>query len=252
MRKIWLLNVIAAGLMGSGIAIACVGHDTLRWSPPPLPPPWAAVSGRQVNQPPAALSRPGRHGRPGRLPATLPRSEPVRIDIPDIRVSARIIPLGLNRDGTVAVPSLTTPFVTGWYDRGPTPGEPGAAAVLGHADASSVGPAVFYDLGNLRPGDRILVRLADGRIAVFRTSSVALFRKTAFPTDRVYGYTAWPTLRLITCGGTFDRRTGHYLGNIVVFATYIGALRPPGRPGPVTAHLPAGLGKFARIRSRGR
>jgi hypothetical protein len=246
MRKIWLLNVTAAVLMGAGIAIACAGHDTLRWSPPPLPPPWAAVSGRRVNEPPAALARRGRDGR--RLPAPLPRSRPVRIDIPAIGVRARVIPLGLNRNGSVAVPPLSTPFLAGWYDRGPAPGERGAAVLLGHADARSVGPAVFYDLGDLRPGDRILVRLAGGRTAAFGVSSVALYLNTAFPTDRVYGYTAWPTLRLITCGGTFDPRTGHYLGNIVVFASYAG--QRPAAPAP--AQLPAGLGKFARIRSQGR
>ena len=60
---------------------------------------------------------------------------------------------------------------------------------------------------------------------MFETYSVALYPKTKFPTARVFGYTSWPTLRLITCGGVFDQRTGHYLGNIVAFASYIGTYR---------------------------
>jgi Sortase domain len=247
MRKIWPLNVTAAVLMGAGIAIACAGHDTLRWSPPPLPPRWAAVSGQRVNEPPAALGRRYRSGPDSRrLPAPLPRSQPVRVDIPVIGVRARVIPLGLNPDGTVAVPPLTAPFLTGWYDRGPAPGEPGAAVLLGHVDARSVGPAVFYRLGDLRPGDRIFIELADGRTAVFQVSSVALYLKTAFPTDRVYGYTAWPTLRLVTCGGTFDQRTGHYLGNIVAFATYAGQRPAAAAPDGGRRADPAGAGTATR------
>ena len=89
--------------------------------------------------------------------------------------------------------------------------------IVGHVDAVGVGPAVFYYLGNMRPGDKIYVRLRSGTTAVFEAYSVALFRKTRFPTAAVYGYTGWPTLRLVTCGGQFDPRTGHYLGNTVVF-----------------------------------
>jgi len=155
----------------------------------------------------------------------LARSSPVSIDIPSIHVHAKIIPLGLNPNGTIAVPPLSDPMVTAWYDKGPAPGEPGAAAILGHVDAASVGPAVFYNLGNLRPGAKILVRLRSGQTAIFAAYSVALYAKAKFPTARVFGYTSWPTLRLITCGGTFDTGTGHYLGNIVAFASYVGSTR---------------------------
>ncbi len=155
----------------------------------------------------------------------LNRSTPVSIDIPSIKVHSRVISLGLNSNGTVAVPPLSNPMVTSWYDKGPAPGEPGAAAILGHVDAAKVGPAVFYELGNMRPGAKIYVQLRDGRTAVFETYSVALFQKAKFPTDRVFGYTSWPTLRLITCGGLFDPQSGHYLGNIVAFASYVGSQR---------------------------
>lgn len=214
MRRISWLNVVSVLLIGTGVVVAFIGHDTLRWSPPPLPPAWAASG----HQPTADL----RHLDGGHSPP-LPASAPVRIEIPSIGVDARVIALGLNQNGTIAVPSLSTPMVTSWYDKGPVPGQPGAAAILGHVDAASVGPAVFYYLGELRPSARIYVTLHDGRIAVFETYSVALYAKDKFPTARVYGYTSWPTLRLITCGGVFDPKTGHYLGNIVAFASYVGS-----------------------------
>jgi hypothetical protein len=213
--RISWLNVAAVILIAVGVVVAFYGHDTLRWSPPPLPPAWAARRSDLTAMPRPAK---GRHEMLG-------RSVPVSIDIPSIHVDANVIPLGLNPNGTVAVPPLSTPMVAGWYDKGPTPGQPGAAAILGHVDAAKVGPAVFYELGNMRPGAKIFVRLRSGRIAIFETYSIVLFPKAKFPTDRVFGYTSWPTLRLITCGGVFDPKTGHYLGNIVAFASYIGSRR---------------------------
>jgi Sortase domain len=211
-RNSWL-NLVAFVLIATGVVVAVLGHDTLRWSPPPLPPTWAAS-----HQDPLAVPR----SEAGHQ-AILSRSSPVSIDIPSIHVHAEIISLGLNANGTVAVPPLTTPMIASWYDKGPAPGEPGAAAILGHVDAATVGPAVFYQLGNLRPGATIFVRLRDGRTAIFETYSVALYSKSSFPTARVFGYTSWPTLRLITCGGVFDPRSRHYLGNIVAFASYVGS-----------------------------
>ena len=215
-RRMSWLNLAAIAMIVTGIVIAFVGHDTLRWAPPPAPPAWAAAARLPASR--AAV----RHHATGSRPT---RSSPVSVDIPAIRVDAKIIDLGLNRNGTLAVPPLSSPGVTSWYDRGPVPGQPGAAAILGHVDAVGVGPAVFYGLGNLRPGAKIYVRLHDGQTIVFETYSVALYQKTKFPTAKVFGYTSWPTLRLITCGGLFDQRTGHYLGNVVAFASYVGSYR---------------------------
>jgi hypothetical protein len=210
---IWL-NALAVILVGAGIIIAFVGHDTLRWAPPPVPPAWAA--GHPAHPP---------QYRYRSRPPVLAPSEPVSIAIPAIKVRARIIELGLGPDGSISVPSLRTPFLAGWYDRGPAPGSPGAAVILGHVDAAGVGPAVFYYLGDLRPGNRIYIRMSGGRTAIFEAYSVAEYLKTRFPTERVYGYTSWPTLRLVTCGGDYDARTHHYLGNTVVFAAYVGQQR---------------------------
>jgi hypothetical protein len=145
--------------------------------------------------------------------------------IPKIRIWARIEPRGPGPNGTAGLPSLSHPFVTTWFDQGPTPGQRGTAAVFGHVDSHKVGPAVFYRLGTLRPGDLVYVTLESRSVAIFRVYALAMYRKSAFPTAVVYRYTRWPTLRLITCGGAFDRRTDHYLSNVVAFARYVGARR---------------------------
>jgi sortase (surface protein transpeptidase) len=130
-------------------------------------------------------------------------------------VSAPLVRLGLNADGTLQVPSG---FVeAGWYEGSATPGDPGPAVVVGHVD-SRTGPAVFFRLHELVPGSEVVVGMSDGGSRTFAVTRVAEFAKAAFPTDEVYGATARPRLRLITCGGLFDIATGHYLDNVVVFA----------------------------------
>ena len=220
LRKLCVALIAAS--MAAGIALAFAGRHTLRWSPPPFPPRSEALPAAALpaGSAPAAQSRPREPG--GGPLAPMARSVPLALAIPAIRVRAKIIALGLRPDGSPAVPPLSTPFVTSWYDPGPTPGATGAAVIFGHVDSAAVGPAVFYDLGRLRTGDLVDVTLADRRTAVFRVYGAGLYLKTDFPSLGVYGYTRWPTLRLITCGGGFDRRSGQYLGNVVVFAEYVG------------------------------
>jgi sortase (surface protein transpeptidase) len=146
-----------------------------------------------------------------------PTSVPTHLDIPRIGVHTDVIPLGLNSDGTVMVPPADPQAPAGWYRHLASPGEPGPAVLLGHVD-SYQGPAVFHRLSDLVPGDSISVARADGRTVVFTVRSVQNYPKTSFPTDAVYGSTAAPVLRLITCGGAFDRVHRTYLSNVVVYA----------------------------------
>lgn len=126
--------------------------------------------------------------------------------------------LGQNADGTVQVPPLGTDSPAGWYQKSPTPGQQGPSVILGHVDAAA-GPSVFYNLGKLRAGDQIAVTRADNTVAIFTVDKVAEYPKAAFPQFTVYGNTINAQLRLITCGGTYDRSIGHYVNNIVVFAS---------------------------------
>jgi hypothetical protein len=217
-----LLDAMIAVSMAAGIFVGFIGSGTLRWSSPPRPPAWVALSRAQLAAEARGAATTGRaHGYPHLL-TPMTRSVPASLYVPRIRVRAKIISLGLTPSGAAAVPPLASPFLTSWYDRGPTPGQPGTALIFGHVDSAKVGPAVFYNLGNLRPGDLVYVTLEDRQTAVFRVYAAALYLKANFPAQTVYSYTSWPTLRLITCGGEFDKATGHYLSNIVVFAEYIG------------------------------
>lgn len=147
--------------------------------------------------------------------AALPSGAPTSISIPAVGVDAPVVTLGLDADGTLEVPAGTGD--TGWYRHGPRPGEQGPAVVAGHVDSRS-GPAVFYRLRDVRPGDEIVVGYRGGHRVTFRVTGVERHAKDDFPTTRVYGRTAGAELRLITCGGDFDRTSRHYRDNVIVFA----------------------------------
>jgi hypothetical protein len=149
----------------------------------------------------------------------LPRSTPVQLDVPSINVRTRLSSVGLHPDGTVEVPPLDKNAPAGWYRYLSSPGETGPAVILGHVDSARDGPAVFYRLGQVRRGDPISVTRADGWVAVFTVRSVIEVSKSAFPTAAVYGPTSAAELRLVTCGGRFDRSRHSYVDNIIVYAT---------------------------------
>lgn len=125
--------------------------------------------------------------------------------------------LGLNADGSVQVPPVQSFAPAGWYENSPTPGQLGPSVMLGHVDAYN-GRAVFYRLGEMKSGDQVSVTRSDNTVAVFTVDTVASYPKSNFPQLQVYGNTNRAELRLITCGGTFDKSSGHYLNNIVVYA----------------------------------
>ncbi|HVM00866.1 MAG TPA: class F sortase [Egibacteraceae bacterium] len=139
-----------------------------------------------------------------------------RLEIPAIGVSTPLLSLGLNADRTMEVPRDFSR--AGWYRYSPVPGEPGPAVVAGHVTSRS-GPGVFHRLSELSPGDLVEVRFADGRTATFAVTRVERHPKEAFPHDRVYGETAGSELRLITCGGEFDRSQNAHRDNVVVYAS---------------------------------
>jgi LPXTG-site transpeptidase (sortase) family protein len=143
--------------------------------------------------------------------------KPVRLEVPAIGVDAPVIELGLNPDNTLEVPEDFA--TTGWWSGGPRPGQLGPAVIAGHVDSKS-GPAVFYRLRELTKGDAIRVHERNGGTTTFRVQRIERHPKDDFPTDAVYRSDLdRHALRLITCGGTFDRSTGHYRDNVIVYAT---------------------------------
>jgi hypothetical protein len=150
----------------------------------------------------------------------LERSLPTRISIPSVSISAVVEEIGLRSDGTLETPSFARSNNAAWYKYGPTPGETGPAVIVGHVD-NKTSPAVFFNLRKVVPGDKVTVTRQDGSKVQFVVDTVEQFPKTNFPTQRVYGHTPKPTLRVVTCGGKFDKAKQDYLDNIIVFASLV-------------------------------
>jgi len=199
---------VAAGLVSLTLAMALGACG----EPPARPEASPSTTVAPATTTPAAPSSTRPPSRP---------SPPVRVEIPAIGVSSRLVRLGLNADGTMQVPGDYN--LAGWFTGGAMPGQEGPAVISGHVD-SKTGPAVFYRLRGLRPGDTVRVQRAAGDWLAFEVTGTARYAKAAFPTEAVFGPVTGPVLRLITCGGDFDRASGHYLDNMVVTA------RPTGGP----------------------
>jgi len=150
------------------------------------------------------------------LGPNLSASPPIAISIPSLGLrTSTFVSLGLAGDGSLEVPQNFA--AVGWYSEGPSPGQLGPAILAGHVDSHN-GPAVFYRLGALRPGAQVSVGRKDGSTARFTVDRIQRFSKDRFPIAQVYGNVHRAELRLITCGGSFDQKTGHYVDNVVAFA----------------------------------
>ena len=139
---------------------------------------------------------------------------PTRLRVAAVGIDTALETLHLGADGELVPPKGNAR--AGWYADGTAPGDVGPAVLAGHVDSRS-GPAVFYRLREVDTGDRIEVTRG-GRTITFTVTSTAWYPKSAFPTGRVYGPTPDRQLRLITCGGVFDRSLRSYRDNLVVYA----------------------------------
>ncbi len=194
----------------NGTPIAPPHNRPAAATPRPAPPKPAARA------PAPAVRKPHRPAGP----RPLPRSRATRLLIPYLRLDAPVMDLGLDRDRRLTAPPDDDPKLVGWYRHGASPGEQGTAVAVGHLDTDS-GPAVFAGLTELERGRIVKARRADGRIAVYTVDKIKSYEKADFPSQEVYGARGRPELRLITCGGSYDRRKG-YSGNVVVFAHLTG------------------------------
>jgi sortase (surface protein transpeptidase) len=221
-----LCGLVAIGVGAAGLAVALqTGHPATPLGRTPFVPV------PRVSQTPVP-----------EVTAGTSIAAPVQLIIPKIGVSTPLVRLGITPQHTLQVPASTA--VAGWYTGSPRPGAIGAAVIVGHVD-SHLTDGVFFRLRELHRGDRVYVMRADHTTVVFRVYGVHRYLKTGFPTRAVYGATPNAQLRLITCGGTFDWATGHYLSNVIVYATLITrsrsivalASRRSGRRGRLSGHI---------------
>ncbi len=154
--------------------------------------------------------------------APLPRSTPLQLMIPSIGLSAPLLGLGTDSRGNPEVPPFSQPRTAGWIRDTVTPGEVGTAVLVGHVDTRT-GPAVLWNLSAVRPGALVEVARLDGSTARFTVDRLRTYPKDGFPSALVYGGSADAQLRIITCGGGYDRARQEYGGNVVLFAHLTGA-----------------------------
>lgn len=223
--QLLLVAVAVLLLLGGGTALAVgiAGQDADPSAPSitsARTPPGTddAVPGPRSEAPSATPSTPA--------PA-VPVAMPVSVRIPAIDVESELITVGLNPDGTLEVPQPGPDYdKAAWFRGSPRPGGIGPAVIEGHVDSAANGPSVFYDLGKMAPGDRVEVARQDGSTATFEVYDIQAFPKDEFPTLAVYGNTAGPELRLITCGGPFNSEARSYEDNVVVFAALVDQQAP--------------------------
>ncbi|MFF9471891.1 class F sortase [Streptomyces roseolus] len=171
----------------------------------------------------AAVGRPPGVDLPPSRPPIPGDAAPRRVEIPALGVDAPVVPRGLDATGAVDPPPYELPGTAGWYGPGTTPGAAGPALLVGHVDTDTR-PAVFYGLSSTRPGDTVRITRTDDSVAVFTVEDVSVVPRDAFDPAKVYGphEPGRAELRLLTCGGTFDRTTGGYTANVVI-AAYLSA-----------------------------
>ncbi len=200
----WFHNSHSLAVLGlSGIYI----FSKMIWSTTPPPAPVYSTPA------PAVIEKVEQTG-----PVGLNASMPVFMQIESVGIKTTIASVDLNTDGTLEVPKSYDHV--GWYKRSPTPGELGPSVITGHVD-SYKGPAVFWKLGHVKAGDKVVITREDGSIVTFIVDRVEQFSQDSFPTDQVYGNTENSGLRLITCGGYFQRTAQRYTHNTVVFASVL-------------------------------
>lgn len=210
------MGVVAVLLTMAGalLVVLAVVPAVSAAAPPPQPStasPGDGAASAEPTAPPASSSA---------VPAgpVLARSVPTRLDIDAIGVHSPLLQLGADAEGSVQVPPLEKDSKAGWFQESPTPGQLGPAVLVGHVDSAQFGPGVFYRLGAMQVGQQIQVTRSDATVAEFVVDRVESYPKDTFPSLQVYGNTSDAQLRLITCGGVFDRATRNYQDNIVIFA----------------------------------
>ena len=210
MRKRGLLG--AAAVVCLAAALACFTQA------------WRASGGQRHLVPfQAATAQPQPHATtpPAAVPAAVPvpasAAPPVKVVIPAVGLSARVVPVGVDTAGHMEMPA---PTLVGWYKLGPAPGALGPAVLVGHVDTYT-GPAVFWRLTGVRPGDKVQVLRADGSWASFVITKVTTVNKATFPSQAVFGPTAGAAIRLITCTGPFNPASGHYLDSLIAWGQQV-------------------------------
>lgn len=202
---------LGVGLLAGALAFGS-GEDQQTTAAPPSPGPTVTVT--ESSEPVA----------PAEIAPAEAVANPARLVIPSLEIDDDLIELFVDESGTMGVPETATEI--GWWEDGPAPGEPGGSLIAAHVNLDGSDGA-FANLDDMEIGETIVVDREDGTTATYQVASVEQFAKDDFPDERVYTYEGPTRLHLVTCGGAFDRNSGSYDDNIVVFADLVSDTRAP-------------------------
>ncbi|HEX5369847.1 MAG TPA: class F sortase [Dehalococcoidia bacterium] len=180
----------------------------------------ASASATSVAQPATNTSQP-----PAASPSPVDSSNPVpvalhaisRLVVPRVGIDAPIVTLGVDSDGVMQSPA--TPTDVGWYNFSSVPGGGGNIVLSGHVDYVNYGPAVFWNLRDLKSDDVVQVVLDDGSVVSYHVTAVTTYDDQNAPVQQIIGATPTETITMITCSGTFDTQSREYDKRLVVRAT---------------------------------
>jgi LPXTG-site transpeptidase (sortase) family protein len=207
-----LLYVIAVGSLAAGIVLLVVALNGSEDEKAPL-----AIGTPLPTRVPATPTPTEGTPEPTATPAGDPRLAALaisRLVIPEIGIDAPISVLGVLPDGTMASPR--GPEDVAWYTFSAKPGEIGNVVMSGHLDYINYGAAVFWRLGELRPGDEIQVVLEDDTVVKYVVESLNEYEEATAPVQDIVGPTSNESITLITCAGSFDPTNLHYNRRLVV------------------------------------
>jgi LPXTG-site transpeptidase (sortase) family protein len=203
-RRRFLALMVPVVMAAAGIALLAYA---LLDRPAPAPAPIVSQSSSTVFPAAQAVTP---------VPSPSALTSAFRIEIPKIAVDAGVVTLGVDQNGTMQTPG--TPTDVAWYRFSSLPGQTGNVVMAGHVDYLNYGPAVFYRLRELRPGDQVVLVGEDGRRLLYRVSTVTLAEDVPQAVADAVRATSGETVTLITCSGSFDPTTRQYDRRLVVKA----------------------------------
>lgn len=151
-------------------------------------------------------------------PAEVSSGLPVRLMIPRLALDAKVLYMGLTRDGDMAVPDNNFKDV-GWYQYGARPGDAGTAVVAGHVNSKNE-RGVFIDLHRLVKGDIVKILDDKNQTISFVVRDMRTYDQNDQP-EEVFHSTDGTHLNLITCAGEWNASEQQFPVRLVVFADKI-------------------------------
>lgn len=135
-----------------------------------------------------------------KVAADLPRA----IYINKINISARVMPMGLDKDNSVQSPSGV--YDAGWYTGSAKPGNAGVVLIDGHASETGTHYGLFGYISDVKAGDQITIERGDGANFNYKVAKIETIPTSEVDMSKMlvpYGGSE-QGLNLIACAGKWN------------------------------------------------